>query len=210
MKHILIVDDHALVRRGLKETLEEELKDVAFGEAEGARQARELVARQPWDLVLLDIGMEDTSGMEALEEMRRLRPKLAVLMVSMYPEKEFALRALRLGAAGYLNKRSAPDELLVAVNKVLAGGRYVSPALADQLAAEIQQAGNQSPHQKLSDREFQVLRLVASGKTLKEIAEELSLSVKTVGTYHIRLMEKMGMKSDVEMTRYALKNKLVE
>jgi two-component system, NarL family, invasion response regulator UvrY len=210
MKRILIADDHAIVRKGLKETLEEELGQVAFGEAVNTQQVLEQVWKQEWDLVLLDIGMEGRSGLEALEELRKTRPKLPVLILSMYPEAEFAVRALKLGASGYVTKQSAPEELVAAVTRVLAGGRYISTLAAERLAAEVQRKTEQPPHHALSNRELQVMRMIASGKSLKEIADCLSLSVKTVATYHTRLLEKMGMKGDVEVTRYALLNKLVE
>jgi DNA-binding NarL/FixJ family response regulator len=210
MKRILIADDHAIVRKGLKETLQEELGRVAFGEAENGAQVLELIGKEDWDLVLLDIGMEGRNGLEVLEEIRKARRKLPVLILSMYPEGEFAVRALKQGAAGYLSKQSAPETLAAAVAKVLAGGRYISPALAERLAAEMQRETGTPPHASLSNREFQVMQMVAAGKSLKEIADLLSLSVKTVGTYHTRILDKMGVKSDVEIARYALLNKLVE
>jgi DNA-binding NarL/FixJ family response regulator len=210
MKRILIADDHAIVRKGLKETLEEELGRVSFGEAENGAQVLEQVRKQEWDLLLLDIGMEGRSGLEVLEEVRKIRRKLPVLILSMYPEGEFAVRALKQGAAGYLNKQSAPEQLAAAVVKVLAGGRYISAALAERLAAEMQRESPEPPHESLSNRELQVMRMVAGGKSLKEIADALSISVKTVGTYHTRILDKMGLKSDVEITRYALLNKLVD
>jgi two-component system, NarL family, invasion response regulator UvrY len=210
MKRILIADDHAIVRKGLKETLEEELGETTFGEAANSRQVLEQILKQKWDLVLLDIGMEGRSGLEVLEEIRQTRPKLPVLILTMYSEAQFAVRALRQGAAGYVNKQSAPEELVVAVRKVLTGGRYVSATLAEKLAAELQGDADKPPHDSLSNRELQVMRLISTGKSLKEIADALCISVKTVGTYHTRLLDKMGMKSDVEITRYALLNKLVE
>jgi DNA-binding NarL/FixJ family response regulator len=210
MKRILIADDHAIVRKGLKETLQEELGRVTFGEAENGVQVLEQIRKQEWDLVLLDIGMEGRSGLEVLEEIRKIRPRLPVLILSMYPEGEFAVRALKQGAAGYLNKQSAPEELLAAAVKVLAGGRYISAAQADRLAAQMQRESPMSPHESLSNRELEVMRMVAAGKSLKEIAGALSLSVKTVGAYHTRLLDKMGLKSDVEITRYALLKKLVD
>jgi DNA-binding NarL/FixJ family response regulator len=206
MKRILIADDHAIVRKGLKETLQEELGRVTFGEAENGVQVLEQIRKQEWDLVLLDIGMEGRSGLEVLEEIRKIRPRLPVLILSMYP----AVRALKQGAAGYLNKQSAPEELLAAAVKVLAGGRYISAAQADRLAAQMQRESPMSPHESLSNRELEVMRMVAAGKSLKEIAGALSLSVKTVGAYHTRLLDKMGLKSDVEITRYALLKKLVD
>ncbi len=210
MKRVLIADDHALMRKGLKETLEEEVGQMTFGEADNSAQVLELVTKQKWDLVLLDINMEGRSGLDALSEIRKLRPKLPVLILSMYPEEDFAVRALKLGASGYISKRLASDELVAAVKKVLAGGRYITPAVADQLAADLNRETNRVPHDILSNREFQIMQMIAAGKTLKEIAAELHISVKTVGTYHGRLLAKMQMSSDVELTRYALMNKLVE
>jgi DNA-binding NarL/FixJ family response regulator len=209
VRRILIADDHAILRKGLKETIEEELGETTFGEASNGREVLEHVREQRWDLVLLDIGMEGRSGLEVLEEVRSAKPQLPVLILSMYPEAQFAVRALRLGAAGYINKQSAPEELVLALKKVLLGGRYISASLAEHLANEVQGGTPKARHDALSNRELQVMRLIASGKSLKEIADELCISVKTVGTYHTRLLGKLAMKSDVELTRYALLNKLV-
>jgi len=210
MKRVLIADDHALMRKGLKETLEEEVGAMTFGEAENSAQVLELVSKQKWDLVLLDINMEGRSGLDALADIRKLRPKLPVLILSMYPEQEFAVRALKLGAAGYVSKRLASDELVAAVRKALEGGRYITPAVAEQLAADLHREPNRAPHEILSNREFQIMQMIAAGKSLKQIAVELHISVKTVGTYHGRLLSKMQMTTDIEVTRYALMNKLVE
>lgn len=210
MKRILIVDDHAILRKGLKETIDEEVGRAAFGEAETAAQALEQVRKAAWDLVLLDIGLEGRNGLEVLEEIKKLRPKLPVLILSMYPESEFGVRSLKLGAVGYLNKQSAPEELVNAVSGALAGERYITPALANQMAAEMQRESEKLPHELLSNRELEVLRLIASGQSLKAIADALNLSIKTVGTYHMRIMEKMKLRSDVQLTRYALRNKLVD
>jgi two-component system invasion response regulator UvrY len=210
MKRILVADDHAIVRKGLKETLEEELGNLQFGEAENNQQVLDKVWKEKWDLVMLDINMEQRSGLEVLEEIRKTRPKLPVLILSMYPVEEFGVRALKLGAAGYINKQSAPEELIAAVRSVLAGGRYINAALADRLAADVQR-GTESPlHQTLSTREYQVMRMIAGGRTLKEIAAELSISVKTVGTYHTRILAKLALSNDIQLTRYALLNKLVD
>jgi len=209
-RRILIADDHDIVRKGLKDTLEEELGRMTFGEAENGRQVLEQVHKQDWDLVLLDINMEGRSGLDVLQDIHKAHPALPVLILSMYPEEEFAVRALKQGAAGYISKRRASEELVGAVKKVLAGGRYISAAVAERLAADLQRESEKPLHETLSNREFQLLRLIATGKSLKEIAAELSLSVKTVGTYHTRLLEKMGMVSDIELTRYALANKLVD
>jgi DNA-binding NarL/FixJ family response regulator len=210
MKRILVADDHSIVRKGLKETLEEELGKLHFGEAGNNQQVLEQVWKEKWDLVMLDINMEERSGLEVLEEIRKARPKLPVLILSMYPVEEFGVRALKLGAAGYINKQSAPEELVTAVRSVLSGGRYISAALADRLAADVQRGTEIPLHQSLSTREYQVMRMIAKGSTLKEIAAELSISVKTVGTYHTRILTKMGLRNDIQLTRYALLNKLVD
>jgi two-component system, NarL family, invasion response regulator UvrY len=209
-KRILIADDHGIVRKGLKETLEEELGSMSFGEAENGRQVLEQVWKQKWDLVLLDINMEERSGLDVLHEIHKTHPDLPVLILSMYPEEEFAVRALKQGAAGYISKRRASEELVAAVKKILAGGRYISANVAEKLATDLQRESEKPLHEYLSNREFQLLRMIATGRSLKEIAGELSISVKTVGTYHTRLLEKMGMGSDIELTRYALARKLVD
>jgi two-component system invasion response regulator UvrY len=210
MKRVLIADDHALMRKGLKETLEEEVGGLTFGEASNSAQVVQMVADHKWDLVLLDINMEGRSGLDALADIRDLRPKLPVLILSMYPEQDFAVRALKAGAAGYISKRLASEELVAAVKKVLDGGRYITSTVADQLAADLHRERERARHEALSNREFQILQMIATGKSLKEIASTLGISVKTVGTYHGRLLSKMSMTSDIELTRYALLNKLVE
>jgi two-component system, NarL family, invasion response regulator UvrY len=210
MKRILIADDHAIVRKGLVETLEEELSGLEFGEAGNNQQVLDKIWKEKWDLVMLDLNMEQRSGLEVLEEIRKARPKLPVLILSMYPVEEFGVRALRLGAAGYLNKQSAPEELVTAVRSVLAGGRYISAALADRLAADLQRGAPGALHETLSTREYQVMLMIAKGASLKEIAAELSISAKTVGTYHTRILTKMGLSNDIQITRYALLNKLVD
>jgi len=210
MKRILVADDHAIVRKGLKETLEEELGDLQFGEAGNSQQALDQVWKEDWDLVMLDINMDQRSGLEVLEEIRKARPKLPVLILSMYPVEEFGVRALKLGASGYINKQSAPEELVEAVRSVLAGRRYISAALADRLAADAQRGAETPSHHTLSTREYQVMLMIARGMTLKEIAADLSISAKTVGTYHLRILAKMGLSNDIQITRYALLNKLVD
>ena len=210
MKRILVADDHAIVRKGLKETLEEELGDLQFGEAGNGQQALDQVWKENWDLVMLDINMEQRNGLEVLGEIRKARPKLLVLILSMYPVEEFGVRALKLGAAGYINKQSAPEELVEAVRSVLAGRRYISAALADRLAADAQRGAETPSHHTLSTREYQVMLMIARGMTLKEIAADLSISAKTVGTYHLRVLAKMGLGNDIQITRYALLNKLVD
>lgn len=209
MIRILLVDDHALVRRGLRGLLEEDLPLVEVFEAENAQQATMLLLAEEWDLVLLDINMPGRNGLEVLEEIRRLHLQLPVIVLSAYPEGEFALRAFKLGAAAYLNKQSASDELLVAVKRVLGGGKYVTAAMGERLAAALGGEIKASPHELLSNRELQVLRLIASGKTLKEIGADLGVSEKTVATYRSRLSEKMGLGSKVDLTRYAVQHGLV-
>lgn len=210
MIHILIADDHAVLRKGVMDTIEEEFKEVDFGEAQNGRQVIGQLQDKKWDIVLLDIQMEGRSGLEILADIRKSSPRLPVLVLSMYPEEEFAVQALKRGASGYVTKQSAPEELITAIRKILAGGRYVSPLLAERLAVDLQRKTENLPHETLSNRELEVLRMVAMGKSLKEIAGDLSLSIKTIGTYHTRILEKMSMSSDVELTRYALQNKLVD
>lgn len=210
MLKVIIADDHTIVRHGLKEILTRELGKVKIAEARDAREATALLSQDKWDLVLLDINMPGRSGLEVLSDARRLCPAAAVLVLTAYPEKEFAIRAFKLGAAGYLNKQSAFDELITAVKRALAGGKYVTASMAEILAHSLNAEQAQIPHEALSNRELQVLRLIAAGKTLKEIAGELALSEKTVGTYRMRLAEKMRLSSNVELTRYAMQHQLVE
>ena len=205
---ILIADDHAVVRRGLKQILADEFRKADFGEASNAREALDRIRKENWDTVVLT--MPGLGGLEALKEIKEARPKLPVLVLSMHLEDQFAVRVLKSGASGYMTKESAPEELVGAVKKVLAGGRYVSPALAEKMASYLAIDTPNPPHERLSDREFVVLRMIASGKTVSRIAVELSLSVKTVSTYRTRILEKMGMMSNAELTHYAIKNQLVE
>src|SRR5437879_3833811 len=193
MIKILLADDHAVVRRGLQEILVAEFKRVVWGEAQNAPQVLDLVRKQGWDLVVLDLHMPGRGGLEVLRELKQERPKLPVLVLSMYPEDQFAVRAFKAGAAGYLTKESAPEELVNAVRKILGDRKYISPSLAETLAASLA-AGTEKPrHELLSDREYLVMCRIASGKTVKEIATELSLSVKTISTYRSRILEKIGM-----------------
>jgi len=208
---ILLVDDHEILRHGLKHLLLEEFPYAFFAEANGVPQAREMIAWKDWNLVLLDINLPGGSGLDLLTELRQMCPQAAVLVLSSYPEEEFALRSFKLGAAGYLTKASVAEEMFAAVRKVLGGGKYVSAVLAEKLAAALGSGGlDQSPHEALSTRELEVLRLVATGKTIKEIAADLSLSEKTIGTYRSRISEKLGLSTNVELARYALKHQLVE
>lgn len=207
---ILITDDHAVLRRGLKQILEDGFGKIQFGEASNAGEAIEQVVKENWDLVVLDITMPGRTGLDALKEIKSIRPTQRILVLSVHSEDQFAVRVLKAGASGFLNKDSAPEELVKAVRKVLVGGRYVSASLAEKLAMNIDHPADQPAHQTLSDREFQVLRMIGSGKTVSEIAVELSLSVKTVSTYRARILEKMGLHTNAEITRYAFENKLVE
>jgi two-component system invasion response regulator UvrY len=207
---ILIADDHAMFRRGLRETLAEAFSRVIFGEAKTAAETLEFVRRHHWDVVILDISMPGKSGLDILDDVKRLRPRSPVLLLTMHPEQQYARRALKAGAAGYLTKDSVPDELKIAIKKIVAGGRYVSATLAEKLAVDLRKDADLPLHELLSDREFQVLRMLASGKTVKEMAEELSLSVKTVSTYRGRILEKTGMKTNADLIRYALEAQLVD
>lgn len=210
MMRVLIADDHAIFRLGLKDLLTDEFQKVTFAEARNADETLNQIRKQNWEIVILDISMPGRSGLDILEEIRRVRPKLPILLLSMHPEEQFARRALKSGAAGYLTKESVPEELKKAVRKALAGGRYVSTALAEKLAWDLDSRIETPIHDLLSDREFQVLRMVASGKTVKDIADELALSVKTVSTYRTRILEKTRMKNNAELIRYAVQSHLVE
>jgi DNA-binding NarL/FixJ family response regulator len=210
MTRVLIADDHEIVRRGLKQILSDEFSKLKVQEAQNSQEVFDQVRKQSFDLVLLDINMPGRSGLEVLEEIRRLHPKVPVLMLSVFPEEDYALRCLKLGASGYLTKKSASDELLAAVKKALAGGKYVTASLAEKLAANLEGGALQTPHEALSNRELQVLRMIAAGKTIKEIASELSLSEKTIATYRTRISEKMRLTTNVELTRYAIQHGLTD
>jgi DNA-binding NarL/FixJ family response regulator len=207
---VLIADDHALLRRGLIEILTRQLKDVVCGEAENAAQILSQVQEHDWDLVILDVSMPGRSGIDVLADLKRVRPKLPVLVLSMHPEDQYGKRVLRAGAAGYMNKDSAPEELLKAIRKVLAGGRYVSPRLAEALALDLGRESDQPPHEQLSDRELEVLRLLGSGKTISQIAQLLHLSVTTVSTYRARILAKMNLTTTAELMNYAVRNRLAD
>ena len=207
---ILIADDHPIFRAGLKEILAKDADVESIGEADNGHKALELARKQRWDVVVLDITMPGKDGLEVLQELRRERPKLPVLVLSAHPEDQLALRLLKAGAAGYLTKDKAPKVLLSAIRKVLGGGKYVSESLAEKAVFQLASETTQSSHETLSDREFQVMRMIASGKTIKEIGKELFLSVRTVSTYRTRVLEKMNMKTNAELIRYALQNKLVD
>ncbi len=209
MLRVLIVDDHEVLRDGVKRVLDKQPGTVTFGEAGTAPEALRLAREQEWDVVVLDLSLGGRSGLEVLKELRQLRPRLPVLVLSMHSEEQFARRAFKAGAAGYITKDSPRAELLKAVKKVSEGGTYVSPALAEKLVFDLRR-DDRPPHETLSDREFEVMRLIASGKTVKEIAGILSLSDNTISTYRARILEKMGMKTNAELTHYAIQNRLVE
>lgn len=210
MTRILVTDDHDLVRRGLRELLTTTLGEVALGEARTAPEALHLLLREAWDLHIADINLPGQSGLELLEESRRLRPETPVLVVTSYAEEQFAVQALKLGASGYITKQEAADQLVLAVRRVLGGGRYVSASLAEHLAVTLGAPTEGPPHEVLSPRELQVLRLVALGQTMKEVALEMGLSEKTVATYRARIAEKAGLKTAVEITRYAMLHHLID
>jgi len=199
-----------VVRQGLKLILADHFKKAVFGEARNSTEALARVLKENWDVVVLDITMPGRSGLEALRDIKRLRPKVPVLVLSMHPEDQFAVRILKAGAAGYLTKESADEELVGAIKKVVEGGRYISPSLAERMASYLAIDVQKAPHERLSDREFQVLRMIASGKTVSQIGRELSLSVKTISTHRARLLEKMDLKNNAQLTHYALQKNLVE
>ena len=207
---ILIADDHAIVRTGLKQILSE-ISDVAItGEAADGQETINKVCENDYDMVLLDISMPGRGGLEVLSEIKKNKPGLPVLILSMHPEEQYAVRALKTGASGYLTKQSAPDELIKAIRKVSGGGKYVTASLAERLVTEIKIDVEKHRHEILSNREFQILCMIASGKTPKQISEELSLSAKTISTYRCRILSKMDMKNNAELTYYAIQNHLVK
>jgi two-component system invasion response regulator UvrY len=204
---ILIVDDHSMVREGLKRILADEFEDAGFGEAANATEALERLWKESWDLVLLDLSMHGRTGLDVLKEIRASASRMPVLVLSAHPEEQYAVRVLKAGAAGYLTKESAPQELCRAVRKVVSGRKYLTAGVAEQLAAEVQSSGRPA-HELLSNREYQVMLLIAAGKVPKEIGDELSLSVKTVGTYRTRVLEKLKLKNNAELMRYVLERGL--
>jgi len=210
MTRILVVDDHELLRRGLRSILAGSFPELALVETGNAAQALAAIEKQACDLALVDINLPGRGGLELLQDLRRLYPQMPVIVLSAYPERDYALRAYKLGAAGYVSKQSAEGELLWAVRKALTGGRYVTPSLAELLAAQVAGEAPEAPHETLSNRELQVLRLVALGKSLKEIAAELALSEKTIGTYRTRISQKLGVGTNVDLARYAQRHHLVD
>lgn len=206
---VLIADDHTVVRRGLRQILLEGFPAAQIEEVGDAEELIKKIMQAEWDLVISDLSMPGRSGLEALQQIKQLQPKLPVLILSIHPEEQYALRVLRAGAAGYLSKDMAPDELVVAVQKVLMGKKYITDTIAEKLASVLDANSNKAPHETLSDREFTVLKQLAAGKSVSEIAEAMFLSVTTVSTYRTRIMQKMNMKNNADLTLYAIENKLL-
>ena len=209
MLKILIADDHTVVRKGLRQILLEEFLSAEIEEAIDAEELMKKVMRKEWDIVVSDISMPGRSGLEVLQQIKQHYPRLPVLILSVHPEEQYAVRVLKAGASGYLNKDSAPDELVKAVRQVLLGKKYITPSIAERLASLLDQDPDKQPHESLSDREFEVLKLLAAGSPVSEIAEKLSLSVTTVSTYRARILAKMNLRNNADLTLYAIKNQLL-
>ncbi len=209
MKRILIADDHAIVRRGLRLLLLEEYPSAEIGEAGDAESLVNMIIQQEWDVVICDISMPGRSGLDALSQIKQIAPKLPVLIMSMYSEDQYALRVLKAGAAGYLGKETIHDDIVKAIQTVQLGKKFITPTIAEKLAKAFEVDTTDQLHEKLSDREFDVFKMLASGKAVSEIANQFALSVTTVSTYRSRVLDKMGMKSNADLTRYALEKKLI-
>lgn len=209
MIKVLIADDHPVVRRGLRQILEETSDILVGAEVGSAEDVLNAVRAQPWTVVVLDISMPGGNGIDLLKDIRRERPDARVLILTAHSEEQYAVRAIKAGAAGFLNKESAPEKLTEATRKIAAGGRYISPALAEALASILAGDTGGQPHEALSDREFEILKLLASGKTVSEVAHGLSLSVKTVSTHRARILKKMNLRTNAELTQYAIRQGLV-
>jgi len=210
MIKIIIVDDHAVVRKGLKQIIEEAPDLYVCDEAASGNELLEKVREKKYDVVLLDISMPGKDGLDTLKDLKIEKPDLPVLIFTVYPEEQYALRVLKAGAAGYINKECEPEELIEAIRRIAGGRKYITPELAEILASNLDSGNQTSLHENLSDREFQVMCMISSGKTVKEIGKELNLSINTISTYRIRILEKMGMKSNAELTFYSVKNHLVD
>lgn len=210
MKRILLVDDHAVVRAGLRKLLEEAIPDLYVEETSDSQEAVKAVKLGSWDAVILDISLPGTSGLEALKRIRSAMDTLPVLILSMYPEDQYGIRVLRAGASGYLTKTCVPENLVEAIKAIMRGQQYVSPTLAQRLISGLREKAKEEPHQSLSDREYQVFCMIASGKTVSEIAKDVFLSVKTVSTHRSRILTKMHMRNNAELTHYAIKKRLVD
>lgn len=210
MIRILIADDHSVVRQGLQQIVSERMDMAMAGQASSGQEALDLVRENEFDVAIIDIAMPGRGGLDILRDLKAIRPDMKVIILSMYSEEQYAVRSLRDGASAYLTKTSAPDELLLAIETVAAGRRYITPSIADRLAGYIEDSAARPAHELLSDREMQVLVLIGSGKTVSEIAEELTLSVKTVSTYRSRILEKMALASNADLIRYAIHHRLVD
>jgi two-component system invasion response regulator UvrY len=206
---VLIVDDHGVVRHGVKQIIEASFDQAAIAEAKDAEEMMDKVRNGKWDALILDISLPGRSGLDVLADIKKFNPKLPILTLSAYPEDQLAVRILKAGAAGYLSKESAPEELVTALKRVLAGGRYVSTALAERLAMTLEDQGDKLPHEMLSDREYQIMCMLASGKTTTDIAKELLLSPTTVSTYRARIFRKLHVKKRAQLVEYALNHKLI-
>ncbi|GAB1723558.1 MAG: response regulator [Nitrospira sp. CR1.1] len=209
MTKILVVDDHAVVRQGVKQILNEQFQGVVIGEARNAEEMMDRLRKFAWDIVILDVGMPGKSGLDAIKDLKQVCPKLPVLVLSAYPEDQLARRMLKAGAAGYLTKDSAPNELVHALRKILGGGKFVSASMAELLVANLNEDAEKPLHELLSDREYQVMCLIAVGKSLKEIADDLCVGISTINTYRARILEKMQFKNNTELTHYAIDHRLI-
>jgi DNA-binding NarL/FixJ family response regulator len=207
---ILVVDDHFVVRQGIKAIMAEHRPDAEFGDATNAQEALDLAWKESWDLVLLDISMPGRGGLDVLKDMRQNFPKVPVIVMSMHPEDQFAIRVLKLGASSYIRKDSAGNDLIKGVDAALRGTKYITPTIAQQLAVNLERDHEGPSHLALSDREYQVLCLLANGKTVKEVGNDLNLSVKTISTYRTRILEKMNLKNNSQLMRYAVRNQLID
>ncbi|HTL00951.1 MAG TPA: response regulator transcription factor [Vicinamibacterales bacterium] len=210
MTRILLVDDHPVVRQGIKQVLADAFHPALMGEASNAEEGMAEIKSTEWDVLVLDLSLPGTSGLDLLKDLRRERPTLPVLVLSMYSPDQFARRAMNAGASGYLTKDSDPNELIKAVGEVIAGRRYLNPAVIGEMVSPLQQESGQRPHEALSDREYQVLRMIASGLTVSQVATRLTLSVKTVSTYRARVLEKMNMKTTAELMHYGIQHGLID
>jgi two-component system, NarL family, invasion response regulator UvrY len=210
VRRILIIDDHEVVRDGVKRIFDEQPGTTEFGDASTASEALQVASQQTWDIVVLDLSLGGRSGLDLLKELKQIQPRIPVLILSMHSEEQYARRAFKAGAAGYITKDSSRAELSRAIDKVMKGGKYVSPLLAEKLITYLEKGADRAPQDALSDREFEVMRLIASGKTVSEIAELLALSDKTISTYRARILEKMRMKTNAELTHYVIQNRLLE
>lgn len=209
MIRILLADDHTIVRRGLRQILEDGIRVISFGEASNSHEAMDLVNSATWNIAIIDLSMPGRGGLDLLKDIQAVSPELPVLILSMHPEEQYALRVMKAGAFGYMTKDSAPEELVKAVSMIVKGRKYISPKLSEQLLDVVSKPKKSGDHSSLSDREFEVLLAIASGKTVSQIAATFSLSVKTVSTYRTRILEKMNFSTNAELTRYAIQNKLV-